>query len=149
MHNGRRRGAQASGRVLAPKPCAVWRAFRAAKSGVYWGFGWVLRGNARRAVWAAWWRGITRACVRLREPHPSCGSAAAKFLLGMRSEGSAAAAAHGGECAAHAARGRARWLFWSVSRIPARSVDYKVCRAFSLRPSLQIYMASSLKGCAI
>ena len=47
-------------------------------------------------VWAAWWRGITCACVRLREPHPSCGSAAVKFLLGMRSEGGAAAAANGG-----------------------------------------------------
>lgn len=109
------------------------------------GFCGVMQG----AVRAAWWRGITCACARLREPHPSCGSAAVKFLLGMRSEGGGTAAAHGGECAVHAARGRARWLFWSVSRIPARSVDYKACRAFSLRPSLQIYMASSLKGCAI
>lgn len=63
----------------------------------------------------------------------------------MRSEGSAAALAHGGECAAHAARDRACWLFWYISRIPARSMNRKGCSAFSLSPSLQLYMDSSLK----
>lgn len=64
-------------------------------------------GAMQGAVRAACWRGITCACVRLREPHPSCGSAAVKFLLGMRSEGGGTAAAHGGS-ALHTLRAVAR-----------------------------------------
>ena len=83
------------------------------------GFCGVMQGT----VWAAWWRGITCACVRLREPHPSCGSAAVKFLLGMRSEGGAAAAAHGGSAlrTLHAvARGGCSGLFQEYP--PARLI---------------------------
>lgn len=89
------------------------------------GFCGVMQG----AVWAAWWRGITCACVRLREPHPSCGSAAVKFLLGMRSEGGAAAAAHGGSAlrTLHAvARGGCSGLFPEYP--PARLITRRAGR---------------------
>lgn len=89
------------------------------------GFCGVMQGT----VWAAWWRGITCACVRLCEPHPSCGSAAVKFLLGMRSEGGAAAAAHGGSalCTLHAvARGGCSGLFPEYP--PARLITRRAGR---------------------
>ena len=54
-----------------------------------------------------------------------------------------------GECSAHTARGHARWLSCSVSRIPDRPADYKARGVFSLCATLQLYMASSLKGFAI
>lgn len=64
----RRHSAQAGGRVLAPKPCAVWRAFRAAKNGVYRGFGWVLRGNARHCLGCLVDGHNVRLCALTRTP---------------------------------------------------------------------------------
>lgn len=92
------------------------------------GFCVVMQGT----VWTAWWRGITRVCVRLREPHPSCGSAAVKFLLGMRSEGGGTAAAHGGSAlhTLHAvARGGCSGLFpeYPPARLITRCAGCFLC----------------------